>query len=371
MLLSNRRNPQPSTRIAVLNMLPFLQAAGIDAHIVHEPADSAEQPDIDGLATRLIAQKFDAVYFQKVGGASVYACLRALADAGIRTVYGVCDHIDPHMVRLSDLTIVVTEYLKSLCPADTRHKVHVVHDGLEHPEHVKSEWGNHAGSPTSPLRAVLVTSASLRQLPVLMSPPEWLHVSIIGRYPPENAWLKRFRDSRWTMRKMGHWRDRNGFLRFLADRRISTHPWGPESVYDAMKGADIGILPIDTSAGAVGNQTVPAWQIKSENRLTLKMAVALPVIATPIPAYEPVVDHGKNAFLARSRSDWLHCLSVLRDPAARAQIGQQARRSVIDQYSQAAQARRLIQLMATVCHTAETEPHRSERAVTTGSPDGK
>ncbi|MCW5640832.1 MAG: glycosyltransferase family 4 protein [Rhodoferax sp.] len=370
-LLSNRHNPQPSTRIAVLHMLPFLQAAGIDAHIVHEPAHSDEQPDVDGLATRLIAQRFDVVYFQKVRGASVHASLRALADAGIRTVYGVCDHVDLQMVRLADTTIVVTEYLKSLCPVDTRHKVHVVHDGVEHPEHAKSEWSDHAGTRASPLRAVLVTSASLKQLPVLTSPPDWLHVRIIGRYSPEHALLQRLRDARWALHTMDHWRERATYLRFLADRRISTHPWGPDSVYDAMKQADIGILPIDIRTRAVGNPGPPAWQIKSENRLTLKMAVGLPVIATPIPAYEPVVDHGKNAFLARSRSDWLTSLDVLRDPAARAEIGQQARRSVLDRYSQAAQARQLIQAMATLYRVPESGTHRTEHATKTGSSDGK
>jgi glycosyltransferase involved in cell wall biosynthesis len=77
----------------------------------------------------------------------------------------------------------------------------------------------------------------------------------------------------------------------------------------------------------------------------MKMAVGLPVIATPIPAYEPVMEHGRAGFFARSRDDWMTYLEALRDPVHRRRIGQQARESVLARYSREEQARRLIEVL--------------------------
>src|SRR4051812_21128298 len=52
-LLSSSREPLPSTRIAVLNMIPFLRQARFEPHIVYEPESGTEQPELSGLARRL------------------------------------------------------------------------------------------------------------------------------------------------------------------------------------------------------------------------------------------------------------------------------------------------------------------------------
>ena len=345
-LLSNTAHPQPSTRISVLNMLPYLRQAGVQAEVVFEPALGSETPNLDGLMERLLAQRFDLVFFQKVRGASVYACVTDLSKSGIRTVYGVCDKIDAEMVRLTDRTVVVTEFLRSTCEPAMQHKVHVVHDGIEKPEHAKQDWGGHVGSRRQPLRAVLVTSANLKHLPVIGDPPDWLSVTIVGHYPANAEWRNRLRQTQWALQQAQTWDARISHLRFLANRRIVTQQWQPDSVYAAMLQADIGILPIDTPPALPTDAVLPTWQIKSENRLTLKMAIGLPVIATPIPSYEPVLAHGHNGFFARSRADWIGCLETLRQPAARSEIGRQARDSVIDRFSIQAQARLLLHAVA-------------------------
>jgi glycosyltransferase involved in cell wall biosynthesis len=106
-----------------------------------------------------------------------------------------------------------------------------------------------------------------------------------------------------------------------------------------MMQADIGILPVQTDPelGATTN-----WHVKSENRLTMKMAMGLPVIATPIPAYIPVVEQARNAYFANSRGEWMDALSELRDPALRRQIGLAARQSVLARYSAERQAEKLV-----------------------------
>jgi glycosyltransferase involved in cell wall biosynthesis len=340
-LLSSSAKPQPSTRIAVLNMLPYLREAGIHAELVYDPKQESETPNLEGLAKRLIAECFDVVYFQKVRGASVKHCVQELSNAGIRTVYGVCDLVDAAMADLVDRTLVVTQFLKSLYPVHQQQKIRVVHDGIEHPEIEKTNWSL-ADSGKGRLRAVLVTSANLTRLPIMNMPPAWLDVTIIGKYAAADAWSQRLREAKWAFAAMKDWRARAAYIRFLAQQRIQTVKWQRETVYSAMQSADIGIIPIESDPATVEGTTVPIWQVKSENRLTLKMAIGLPVIATPIPAYEAVVESGRNAFLANSRADWIKCLQNLRDPDARREMGQAARASVINRYSMKEQARLLI-----------------------------
>jgi glycosyltransferase involved in cell wall biosynthesis len=195
---------------------------------------------------------------------------------------------------------------------------------------------------------VLVTSDSLSYLPLIGDPPEWLEVMIVGRYPALSSLRQRLQQLRWELgaRDM---RSKFAHLQFLANPRIRRVPWNQRGVYEALMDADVGIIPIqgtDSSPQISGD--VPAWKLKSENRLTLKMAVGLPVISSPIPAYEAIVEHGRNGFFARSRSDWMHHLNALRDPATRREIGKAARESVLPRFSVEEQARSLIDVLATV-----------------------
>jgi len=339
-LLSNSEKPIPSTRIAALNMFPFLHTAQFDPHIVFDPVRNSETPDVSGLlAGRLQQDGFRIVVFQKIYGDSVVSLARDLRVVGIKTVFCVCDVVEPGMCDATDATITVTDHLKSLYPFALQHKIAVAHDGIERPALHKADRGNHHGSMTRPLRAVLVTSVELDRLPVLINPPAWLQVTIVGRYPAKSEWLQRLRQTYRNMNRQSDWVSKLRYLGFLANPRIKRLAWDADHVYTALQESDIGIIPIETE---VERSALPGWQVKSENRLTLKMAVGLPVVATPIPAYEPVVQQGVNAFLAHSRSDWIACLSALRDPALRRNMGSQARQTALLEYSMPRQAERLV-----------------------------
>lgn len=344
-LLSNSQHPMPSTRIVVFNMFPFLRTANFEPHIVFEPGVSTETPDVSGLASSLLTEGFSIVFFQKVHGPGVVDLARQLSDAGIKTVYSVCDLVNVEMAVATDVTIVISDYLKSLYPKELHSKIRVVHDGIEQPNVCKTDWGMHRGTRNSRLRAVLVTSASLDQLPVLGIPPEWLEVTIIGRYPYPGKVLQHLREMRWKIGAKRNMRDRLTYFRFLANRRIRCQAWDPVRVYEAMQQADIGIIPVTTLPEHELGRVPPHWKIKSENRLTMKMCVGLPVIATPIPSYEPVIEQGRNGFLARSRQEWFEYLEALRDPTLRQKIGERARESVLNRYSMHEQARCLIKVL--------------------------
>jgi len=341
-LLSNSSFPIPSTRISVFNMLPFLRDAGFDPHIVFEPEHANETPDLDTVASRILSKGYQIVYFQKVHGDSVLRLAEKLAASGIKTVYGVCDWVDEEMTIATTATIVVTEYLKSLHPLHLQKKIHVVHDGIEHPEFFKTDFNLNRGSCSRPLNAVLVTSAQLDCLPVLVSPPDWLNVSIVGCYAKDST--KRLNESRWQFLKQKSFSRRVAYLRFLANKRIDRLTWEPQKVYEIMKQADIGIIPIEATCD---EQSVfpPPWKVKSENRLTMKMCVGLPVIASPIPAYEPIIKQGENGFLAGTQKEWLEHLNALREPYLRHNVGQNARKSVLEKYSMVEQARCLLTVL--------------------------
>ena len=229
-LLSSTRNPIPSTRISVLNMLPFLRDAQFDPEIVFESTQNTETPDMHGLAARIKTEGFDIVFFQKVHGPSVVAQARELRANGIKTVFGVCDAVEPEMVEATDVTVTVTDYLKSLHPGALQSRIVTVHDGIERPWLHKSDWGTHSGSRTQPLRAVLVTSLSLDRLPVLANPPSWLHVTIVGRYSVNRQSLQRWRETRWQMAGRAGWREKSRFLNFLINARIQRVAWEADGV---------------------------------------------------------------------------------------------------------------------------------------------
>jgi hypothetical protein len=360
-LLSNSRAPVASTRISALNMFPFLQRANFDPIIVFEPPEATETPNLAGLARRVLAAGCEIVVFQKVHGPNAEAVARELSLAGVTTVYSVCDLVNAGMAQATNVTIVVTDYLRSLYPPHLQSRIRVVHDGIERPEARKTEWRRDRGSRSFPLRAILVTGSDLHELPVIADPPEWLVTDIVGLYAPSARPLRRLREMRWKLKTRQTAAERLAYLRFLANRRIRRIAWNPVDVYEVMRRADIGIIPIETSAAPEPGENAPRWRVKSENRLTMKMCVGLPVIATPIPAYEGVIEHGQNGFFARAREEWFQVLEQLREPRRRRDLGERAREAVVSRYSMEEQARKLIDVLLELyptlnCHRENAQP---------------
>lgn len=341
-LLSGEMAPIPSTRIAVLNLFPYLRKSNIEPIIIFQPSIPTEKPDVAGLHDHIVAKGLNTVVFQKVHGTSVEALVMELRKSGIHSVYCVCDLVEVGMATVTDATIVVTEYLKGLYPASLREKISVIHDGIEHPEFKKSEVNRNTGSRSNPLKAVLVTSSGLDCLPKILQLPEWLNLTIIGRYPSRKQWFQRVQEARWNILRKQTLKKKWECLRFYTNAQIHTKPWDPEAVYEDMCTADIGIIPIDSDPYDAQNAS---WRVKSENRLTMKMAIGLPVVASPIPSYEPVIVQGRNGFLVNSRSEWTKSLSALRDPLLREEIGTEARKSVLHRFSIERQAELFVKVL--------------------------
>ena len=339
-------DPLPSTRIALLNIRGRLHDGGIETHVLHESPIATLYPEVVLDAATVAASGIQAVIFQKVCGPRICALARKLEVHGVRTVFVVCDLVDGEMAAACSATVCVTDHLASLYPTALRPKMHVVHDGIEHAEVVKTRWRADRGSIWRPLRAIIVTSHRLNCIPVLHRPPSWLQIDIVGRYPEADSWIDRARES-WRA-----WHDnkntRQSQLSLAVHPRIKTHAWHPQTVYRLLTDSDIALIPVDCSEPAIAGQIAPAWSMKSENRLTLKMAIGLPIVATPVPSYRPLVRQGENAFLAETREAWLEALQALRSPGLRRQMGSAARRTVIAPFSLDRQAAQLNAVLRSV-----------------------
>lgn len=348
-LLSSAARPIPSTRVAALNMFPLLDAMGVACEVLYAPEIGSEQPDLPLDAADIHARGIQVVCFQKVHGASALKLAAELRALGVGTLFLVCDVVDVDMCVATDITATVTGYLRSLYPLELQQKIVVVHDGIERPD-VEKRANNDSNART--LNAVLVTSAHLTAVPVIGSPPAWLRITIVGPYAKGLA--QRLREDRWTFQKMTTWRERRRFIGFLLNPRIRRVRWSPDGVYDELVKADVGIIPISHDApNRADMASAPLWKRKSENRLTLKMAIGLPVVATPIPAYEPVVRNGVNGYLASTESAWMQALEALREPTRRQTVGRQARRDVLERFSMRAQAEQLRNAIVAAIHASE------------------
>lgn len=85
---------------------------------------------------------------------------------------------------------------------------------------------------------------------------------------------------------------------------------------------DIAIAPIDYEA----------QPSKSSNKIATYMALGLPVIASPLDAYNRVIQNGHNGFIADSTSEWRHYLILLSNSDLRRQIGEAGKETARQQF---------------------------------------
>lgn len=346
-LLSPRADPLPSTRIAALRLFEPLRQAGFEPIVVHEPEGSCQEPRLDLDAAALRAQGIRCIVFQKTFGPQAVRLAQNLRQHGVASIFLVCDVVEAEMVAATDATIVVTDFLRSLHPASLQPRIHVVHDGIERGDLRRDSTRPTRGSAAHPLRAVLITSACLQRLPQLGCPPPWLQVHVVGRYTEKEASdsgaLGALRLLARAQRGQGIAKEH---LAFALSPRIRRLPWTERRAYDELLQADIGLVPSDIDNWiAPPRFPLPPWLVKSENRLTMAMSAALPVVATPIPSYAAVVDPGRNGYLAQGRQEWVAALQRLRDPEHRRELGEAARAAVCERFSQARQAALFIEVL--------------------------
>lgn len=108
----------------------------------------------------------------------------------------------------------------------------------------------------------------------------------------------------------------------------ATKQWNLNTIWQDIIESDIVVIPY------LGE--LPSFELaKGNNRLTQAMVLGLPVISSPIPAYNEIIRNGKNGFIClnNTKEEFAMYLNMLKNEDLRMKIGKQARQDVIDKYN--------------------------------------
>lgn len=110
--------------------------------------------------------------------------------------------------------------------------------------------------------------------------------------------------------------------------------WSEAREIAEVQAMDIGIMPLPDEPWAHG---------KCGYKLIQYMACGLPVVASPVGVNSEIVTAGENGFLAEGPQDWILALErLIDDPALRRAMGERGRARIVERYSLAAQAPRVL-----------------------------
>jgi glycosyltransferase involved in cell wall biosynthesis len=123
----------------------------------------------------------------------------------------------------------------------------------------------------------------------------------------------------------------------LQGTEVVHKPWTLENEVTDFQSLDIGLYPITRDKWSVGKSAFKAVQYG---------AVGIPTVASPVGAVEDVVQHEKTGFLANTTDEWIQAITTLvKDAKLRRQMGQNARKRIVEHYSLATWAPKWIDLI--------------------------
>ena len=339
---------------------------GIDSTILYAPeAFSLSVPFDTKEASRLADEGYTCIVFQKVfqGGAEPLA--RALRARGIRTVFVTCNLFGENMVDVCDVTIAVSSFLKRTYGYRRRHKITMIEDPVEVPGDVfKTDYSAGpdvlnlvyvAGNPPNAGMVDLVVRDAPRVAMVEISggkSTDQVDNSSVGDVAaPKQLFGRRVartlgstdpRDLFWKLNNLRVRRSEQKRLRENsgAGAAMPVHvDWHLDTVYQEILKRDIGVIPCDLHT---------EWNLaKSGNRLTMMMALGMPVVVSPLPAYLEIIKAtGLSKWLvAKNSREWAAAVERLRDERLRRGIGEQGRAYARRMFNPGAVAERYLDVM--------------------------
>ena len=101
--------------------------------------------------------------------------------------------------------------------------------------------------------------------------------------------------------------------------------WNKNTEISDLSEIDIGIMPLPNDEWAKGKCGLKGLQY---------MALEIATIMSPVGVNTEIIEDGKNGFIANDLEDWVEKISkLIEHPALRIEVGKEARKTVIDQYS--------------------------------------
>lgn len=241
---------------------------------------------------RIIQNNFDVIIFQKPGW-MMFKMSELLRLNGIKTIAIQCDPFRGDYENYFDSTIVTTAALKKTLDLPS---ALVIDDMIEVPPDVfkrsyrqtskklKIGWIGQGTGPSGK-KLILPFIEELISSPELKDKVEFITIS------------------------KGEW---------------ATHQWSIDSVYTNLCKCDLAIIPLSDDNWS---------KAKSSNRLTMLMALGIPVIASPVESYLKIASHKENCFIARDTDEFIAYISQCRSQPIREHVGKTARNYVLSHYA--------------------------------------
>lgn len=118
---------------------------------------------------------------------------------------------------------------------------------------------------------------------------------------------------------------------------VRSLPWRAETEVEDLRPLDVGLMPLPDDEWTRGKCGMKALQY---------MALAIPPVVSPVGANATIVRDGVNGFHARTEEEWVERIArLLGDPALRARMGAEARRTVEERYSARVHAPRMARVL--------------------------
>lgn len=274
-----------SSRLQGFLIHEYLLSHGINSKIIG--SDFNRLYEGYSMNTLRIAQKalhnnFNVIIFERPNW-MMYKLSLWCRLCGIRTIAIRCDVIPGEYDRYFDSTIIPTRVLGEMLKIE---RAHVIEDMVEVPPQIfKSDYRKANGLT----RVVWVGHGSYRSFITKFIKTLSTLDGIAGKFE-------------FVTISNGDW---------------PTFKWSLDTVYSHILNCDIAIIPMPTDG---------QFQAKSANRLSMMMALGMPVVASPITAYEAIAEDGCNCMLASSVEDFRDALLALENDVLRIRMGQRARK---------------------------------------------
>ncbi len=300
-----------SSRIHGINLHKGLLELKINSYLVQKPYGYIEYLSlsiIDKLLIRL--SRMDVVIFQRVHDQQAIHFNKALQNKGTITGFFMADIYNSDILHSVDFVLSPSVFLKKTLLKDgvPSEKIFVLPDAIETSPSLKKSFNIDNSDQNKKINLIWVGAEG-----------HWHTLKPIFRLLKTNKQLK------------------NIELLTISNHQDANIRWNLDSVWDHILECDIAIVPVDLSK--------PESLVKSNNRVTMFMALAMPVVCSPLPSYLEVIKHRENGYIAHSDEEWVNSLLELSNIEIRKKIGNAAHSFVHDEYSIEKTAKKLLSIL--------------------------